>query len=203
MSAVVMEPGTGAAPPGARASPAGRAPGGEQVVEPALVLLQLGQTLLRGPGGPAQLRQPAGTGLDQLGELGVLRLPLLASAIELLADVEQVVALLHHAVPELFDVAHQGAVLPAGEVQVLVPAQEVAERFGGEQGLEGVERAPLVDVHQPALQHRAALGEVVLRRMSSALLRSSRPESPRSGARSRPRSSGWTRAGARGCGARR
>ena len=102
MSAVVMEPGTGAAPPGARLVPPGTLEGGEQVVEPALVLLQLGQTLLRGPGGPAQLRQPAGAGLDQLGELGVLRLPLLASAIELLADVEQVVALLHHAVPRSF-----------------------------------------------------------------------------------------------------
>ena len=92
MSAVVMEPGTGAAPPGAaHLVPPGTLEGGEQVVEPALVLLQLGQTLLRGSGGPAQLRQPAGAGLDQLGELGVLRLPLLTSAIELLADVEQVV----------------------------------------------------------------------------------------------------------------
>jgi hypothetical protein len=52
------------------------------------------------------LRQPAGPGLDQLGELAVLRLPLLPGAVELLADVEQVVALLPHAVPELLHVAH-------------------------------------------------------------------------------------------------
>jgi hypothetical protein len=55
-----------------------------------------------------------------------------------------------------------GAVLPAGEVEVLVAAEQVAERLGGEQRLEGVELTPLVDVHQAALEDRTPLGEVVL-----------------------------------------
>ena len=60
------------------------------------------------------------------------------------------------------DVTDQASVLLAGEIEILVPAEEVTERLGREQHLEGVERAPLVDIHQPPLQHRAALGQVVL-----------------------------------------
>ena len=95
-------------------------------------------------------------------ELGELRLALLARAVELGAHVEDGVALDDHAVPELLDVGHQRPVLAAGEVEVLVAAEQVAERFGGEQRLEGVERPALVDVDQPPLEHRAALGQVVL-----------------------------------------
>ncbi len=76
---------------------------------------------------------------------------------------EQVVALLDHPVPQLLHVGHQGAVLPAGEVEVLVAPEQVAERLCRQQHLEGVEIAPLVDIHQPALQHRAPFGQVVLR----------------------------------------
>ena len=136
----------------------------------------------------------------QVGELGDLRLALLARAVELGPHVEDVVPLDDHAVPELLDVRHQGPVLPAGEVEVLVAAEQVAERLGGEQRLEGVERPALVDVDQPALEHGAPLGQVVLGQdqlgaRAVELARRAR----RSGARSRSRSAGSTRAGARGC----
>ena len=164
MSAVVMEPGTGAAPPGVRAS-SRRARSRE--ASRSLSRLSSFCSSARRCSVVRAVRRSCDS---RRARASTSSLNLLYSAsrssrraVELLADVEQVVALLDHAVPELFDVAHQRAVLPAGEIEVLVPAQEVAERFGGEQGLEGVERAPLVDVHQPALQHRAALGEVVFR----------------------------------------
>ena len=54
------------------------------------------------------------------------------------------------------------AVLLAREVEVLVAAQQVAERLDGEQHLVHVQLAALVDVDEPPLQHRVPLGEVVL-----------------------------------------
>ena len=57
----------------------------------------------------------------------------------------------------------QSSVLPAGEVEVLVPGEQVAEGLRLEQDLEGVERPALVNVHQAALQDRATVGQVILR----------------------------------------
>jgi hypothetical protein len=59
--------------------------------------------------------------------------------------------------------AHQRGVLARREVQIFVTGDQVAERLRREQHLEGVERAPLVDVGQPTLEHRLALHHVVLR----------------------------------------
>jgi hypothetical protein len=60
------------------------------------------------------------------------------------------------------DVIHQGPILAVLHVEILVPGEEVAERFRGQQHLKRVQRPPLVDIHQPPLEDRAAIGEIVL-----------------------------------------
>ena len=69
---------------------------------------------------------------------------------------------MHHPVPQLLDIAHERPILLTGEIEILVAAQEVTERFRRQQHLEGVERSTFVDVDQPALQHSAPLRQVVL-----------------------------------------
>jgi hypothetical protein len=59
-------------------------------------------------------------------------LPLISPPVELASDIQNIVPLSDHPVPQLLDVAYQGAILLAGEIEVLVSAQQVPEAFGGE-----------------------------------------------------------------------
>ena len=87
----------------------------------------VGQPPLGTPGRALQRLEPPRAGLREIRELGDLRLALLARAVELRAHVKDGVALDDHAVPELLDVGHQRPVLPAGEVEILVAAEQVSE----------------------------------------------------------------------------
>ena len=141
---------------------AGPLQGGEEVVQAGRIALQLHQAPLVSARGALQRGEPPGPLVLELVHPRQLLLAVRPREVELLLDADDVGPLLGHAVAQPLDVAHQGAVLPAGQVQVLVAAEQVAERLRGEQHLEGVERSPLVDVHQPPLEHRAPLRQVVL-----------------------------------------
>ena len=67
------------------------------------------------------------------------------------------------AIAQLVHVIGQQAVLATHEIQILVARQQIAEALSREQDLPAVERAALVDVDQPPLQHGALLQQRVLR----------------------------------------
>jgi hypothetical protein len=86
-----------------------------------------------------------------------------AAPVQLGADAEEIVPLAAHPIPKALDIHEDRSILTAGEIEILVAAQQVGEPLGGEQGLPGVEVAALVDLGEPPLEYRTALGEVVLR----------------------------------------
>ena len=78
---------------------------------------------------------------------------LLAATGERLTRIHEQLALARDAVAQLEHVIGEQAVLPADEEQVLVARQQIAEALGGQEHLPTVQRAALVDVHQPSFEH--------------------------------------------------
>jgi hypothetical protein len=70
-----------------------------------------------------------------LAELGLALIP---PPVELAPYVQNTVPLGDHTVPQLLDILDQGAILLAGEIEVLVPAEQITEPFGRKQHLKGV-----------------------------------------------------------------
>ena len=158
MSSVVRPPGA-AAVALLQARPLQR---GQQVVQAGLVPLQRAQALARRLPRALQLGQPPRSRGREVAVVPEFGFAIGLRAAEGGADAEQVVALALDARTERLDVVDEGAVLLAGEEEVLVAREQVAEGLGREQRLVGVHGAALVDLHQPALQHGPFLVEVVL-----------------------------------------
>src|SRR4029079_2617800 len=110
-----------------------------------------------------QSLQLSGPLRSQLGVSAELRLAFFLPPIQLAPDIQNVVPLLDHPVSELLDVLDQRPILLAGEIEILVPAEQIPERLGGKEDLKGVQRAPFVDVDQPSLQHGPTFSQVILR----------------------------------------
>src|SRR3990172_3633164 len=88
--------------------------------------------------------------------------PLAPPRPQLVLDAEQLATLAGDAASQRIHRAHQGPILARHQVEVLVPAQQVAERLGREHHLEGPEGPALVDVGQTAVQDGPLLGQGVL-----------------------------------------
>ncbi len=68
-----------------------------------------------------------------------------------------------HLVPQLLDVGDEGAILPAGEEEILVAIQQITEGLGGDDDLEWIECAAFVDLDETAGQNGALFRQIVLR----------------------------------------
>src|SRR6267142_589361 len=88
---------------------------------------------------------------------------LAAAPAQCLARIHEQLALPRDAVAQLVHVVGEQAILPAHEIEIFVARQQVSEALCGKQHLPAVQRAALVDVHEPPLQHRALFEQRVLR----------------------------------------
>src|ERR671911_184047 len=87
--------------------PAGTLESREQAVQASLVLLELGESTLRSSGGSLQGLKFSSSFRRQGAVLAEFGLALISSPVELAPDVENIVALGDHPVPQLLDVVHQ------------------------------------------------------------------------------------------------
>ncbi len=81
----------------------------------------------------------------------------------LIAHAQNVTAAVLHPHPQYLDLVGEAPVLSRHEVEVLVPAQQVAEALGSEENLKGPEWSPLVNLRQPPLEGGARFGQRILR----------------------------------------
>src|ERR687897_894043 len=87
--------------------PAGTLESREQAVQASLVLLKLGESSLGSSGGSLQGLKFLSSLRRQGAVLAEFSLPLISSPVELAPDVQNIVALGDHPVPQLLDVVHQ------------------------------------------------------------------------------------------------
>src|SRR5205814_4700299 len=120
----------------------------DAVIERLLVFVETGQPLLGLPGVAPRLAQVRLALAFERDIPAQLVRTLLAPAPQLLACVDEQLALPRDAIAQLAHVVRQQSILPAHQKEILVARQQIAEALGREQHLPAVQRAALVDVHQ-------------------------------------------------------
>src|SRR5438552_3394964 len=134
----------------------------DPIVERAFIAIQAREPLLRRPRAAAG-RAEVGFALALEREITAELIgPLLAATCERLTRIHEELALARDAVTQLEHVIGEQAVLPAHEEQVLIARQQVTEALGRQEYLPTVQRAPLVDVHEPPLEYGPFLEQRVL-----------------------------------------
>ena len=161
MSAVVSDPVVGAARP---ASPARRFR--SSVASKSLRRLSSRSKWLSAggiPGAAAGLAKSLSAFIGQHSIALQLDLALFSAATEFALYLHHLLPLPLHPVPQILDFAKQRFILSAGEIQIFIAAEKIAEGFGRQENLEIVQRPPLVDVHQASGHHGPLFREVVFR----------------------------------------
>src|SRR6185437_2064398 len=138
--------------PGAFGAQASRFERGDDVAQPLLVPTDLREPPLGILGSLLRALQASSLLIAKVAQPLLLVRLLLQALLHVPLKLHQVAALAANAFTQSGYALHQGAIAERQEVQVLVARDEITEAVRGEQDLRGVERAPLVDVHESLLQ---------------------------------------------------